>query len=76
MDVSGEISVDIFLRIFELVPYAKQFFPFRDEAEDALLKHPYFKGHAKRFFNALRMTVENLDAWEVGGLMYVSKLYI
>jgi hypothetical protein len=60
-----EISLDIFLRIFELIPKAKEFFPFRDAAGEALVEHPYLKAHAMRFFNAVGMTVLNLDAWEV-----------
>jgi len=65
MERANEVSIDIFLRIFEKIPQAKQFFPFKNAVGDALLKHPYFKGHAMRFFNAVRMTVLNLDAWEV-----------
>ena len=63
---SEEMSVTLFLRIFELIPYTKQFFPFRDFVGDDLVKHPYFKGHGMRFINALRMAVLNMNAKEVG----------
>ena len=59
------VSVDIFMRIFELIPQAKEFFPFKNAIGEALVEHPYLKGHAMRFFNAIRMTVLNLDAWQV-----------
>ena len=59
------IGVDIFMRIFELIPEVKQFFPFKHAVGDALIHHPVLKSHAMRFFNAIGMTVHNLDAWEV-----------
>ncbi len=62
---ADQIGVDIYLRIFELIPVAKQFFPFRDAVGEDLVKHPYFKGHTKRFFNAICMAVFNLEALEV-----------
>ncbi len=62
---ADQIGVDIYLKIFEMVPVAKQLFPFRDAVGEELLKHPYFKGHTKRFFNAIRMAVFNLEALEV-----------
>jgi hypothetical protein len=60
-----EFSLAIFLKIFELIPEAKQLYPFKDAVGDALVEHPYLKGHAMRFFNAVGMTVVNLDALEV-----------
>ena len=65
-DKSNEVSVGIFLRIFDLIPHAKELFPFKNAVGDALMEHPYLKGHAMRFFNAVGMTVVNLDALEVG----------
>jgi hypothetical protein len=59
------LATDIFLRIFELRPEIKDFFPFRTATGDALVQHPYFRGHSMRFINAVSMTVLNLGAWEV-----------
>ena len=62
---TDDISVDIFLHIFQVRPDVKRFFPFKNAVGDALVNHPHFKGHAMRFINAIKMAVLNLDAWEV-----------
>ncbi len=62
---ADQIGIDIYFKIFEMIPVSKQFFPFRDAVGDDLLKNPYFKGHTKRFFNAIRMAVFNLEALDV-----------
>ena len=66
--------MDIFMRIFELIPHAKELFPLKTAVGEALVEHPYLKGHAMRFFNAIGMTVLHLDAWQVSGCN-IKKLY-
>ncbi len=48
-----------------MIPVSKQFFPFCDAVGEELLNNPYFKGHTKRFFNAIRMVVFDLEALDV-----------
>ncbi len=62
---ADQIGMDIYFKIFEMIPVSKQFFPFRDAVGEELLNDPYFKGHTKRFFNAIRMAVFNLEALDV-----------
>ena len=68
------VSVDIFMWICESIPQAKELFPFKNAVGEALVEHPYLKGHAMRFFNAIGMTVLNLDAWQVSSCN-IKKLY-
>ena len=62
---ASRLSADIFLRIFELRPDVKRFFPFREEVGEALVRNSHFKGHAMRFINAIRMSLSNLDALDL-----------
>ena len=60
-----EKGVQIFLKIFEKKPDAKQLFPFRDLTGDDLTSNTTFRLHARRFMDAIQNTVEHLDALDV-----------
>ena len=58
-------GTQIFSKIFEKKPEAKDLFPFRHLSGDELLSNHTFRFHARRFMDAIGLTVQHLDALDV-----------
>ena len=58
-------GIQIFSKIFQKKPEAKQLFPFRHLEGDELLENSTFRSHARRFMDAIGLTVQHLDALDV-----------
>ena len=62
-DLTGR-GTKVFMKIFELNPYVKSIFPFKNIDGEELLLDTSFKGHASRFMNAVGAVVDNLNNLE------------
>ena len=55
-------GIELFLRIFELRPEAKEYFTFKDKCGDVLIADVQFQMHSKRFMKAVGSMVDHADS--------------